>query len=546
VATTHEADFVVLGSGIGGLSGAIRAVDGGLSVLILERSELLGGVCSISGGELWVAATYLEREAGIEDSIELAEQYLDHLGAGHQDKALQLRFLHSSPEALEYYAREAGVRWQIARAPDGYHPAPGTLPVGRAIGTDPILGSELGEWQHKLHQSPGMPAGVSFDQLFEWGGFTNVAGWDWELIAQNMADDLRSLGPGLMAYFVKAALVDRSIPVLLETRAERLTVDVEGAVIGVRAVRNGEEIEVRARRGVLIATGGYDWNAEMTRAYEQIDDYHSACPPIVTGDHLTMGSEIGAQITVLPPVGLLLSIGFHIPGEEYEAQPLWRYLPFEPGTPCTILVNDAGQRFCDESHIMSIQVPIREFDPVQRRYRNQPAFIIFDQNHRDRYPLGPFMPGQDMPENVAKRSETLGGLATELGIDPAGLESTVKRFNEFAHAGVDEDFNRGSKLFSNAFMGDPNCKPNPNMGPLEKPPYYGFRVSFGGVGLNSAGLRIDEQARVVHMRGHAIPGLYATSNAASYADIGPGTQSGITNARAMTWGYIAGRHAAGA
>jgi hypothetical protein len=148
-----------------------------------------------------------------------------------------------------------------------------------------------------------------------------------------MEEDLRSFGAGLMAYFVKAAFIDRSIAVGLDTRVEHLLVDDRGAVIGVRASRGDETFEVRARRGVLLATGGYDWNPALTRAYTHLDDFHSACPPIVTGDHLTMGAEIGAEVVFLPPVGLLIALGFSVPGETYEDAPMWRYTAFEPGAP---------------------------------------------------------------------------------------------------------------------------------------------------------------------------------------------------------------------
>jgi hypothetical protein len=541
----NEVDFVVVGSGIGGLAGAIRAADGGLTVLVLERSSLLGGVSSVSFGELWVAATHLERAAGIEDSAELAAEYLDFLGAGHQDKTLQARFLQASPEALQYYEREAGVEWHLTRGPDGYYPTgPGSLERGRAVEVAPISGAELGVWADRIHASPGQPAGLSFDQLLEWGGFSNIKGWDWGLIARNMQEDLRSFGAGLMAYFVKAAFIDRSISVGLDTRVEHLLVDDSGAVNGVRASRGAEAFEVRARRGVLLATGGYDWNPALTRAYTHLDDFHSACPPIVTGDHLAMGAEIGAEIVFLPPVGLLIALGFSVPGETYEDAPVWRYTAFEPGAPHIILLNDAGERFCDEAFIMDHQVAILGFDTERRRYRNLPAFLVFDQNHRDKYPLGPYLPGQAIPESVAARADDIRGLADALGIDADGFERTVKRFNDFAAAGVDEDFGRGSKHFSNIFLGDPNCTPNPNLGPLEKPPYYGIRMTPGGVGISAAGLRFDEHARVRHMRGHAIRGLYVTGNAASHIDIGPGAQSGITNTRGMTWGYVAGTHAA--
>ena len=175
---------------------------------------------------------------------------------------------------------------------------------------------------------------------------------------------------------------------------------------------------------------------------------------------------------------------------------------------------------------------------------NIPPTLIFDQNYRDRYPLGSYMPGQELPKELVETADTPRALAQKLGIDADGLERTLARFNPRAKKGEDPDFGRGSFAWSVRLVGDMSYK-NPCVGPLDKPPYYGVRLVPVSVGINSHGLKTDVNAQVVHQRGHAIPGFYAVGNSAALRDLGGGYQSGSSNMRAITWGYIAGRHLAG-
>jgi 3-oxosteroid 1-dehydrogenase len=183
------------------------------------------------------------------------------------------------------------------------------------------------------------------------------------------------------------------------------------------------------------------------------------------------------------------------------------------------------------------------WDGRAQRFENLPAYLVFDATYREKYPIGPIPPGAPLPDGFAVRADTVRELAERLGVDPDGLETTIERFNADAAAGVDTEWGRGSWPWANWMFGDLNCKPNPNLGPLVKPPFSGFEVHSVGVGVNSAGLHIDTDARVRHVRGHAIPGLYAAGGTAAWRDIGSGYQSGIANARGMIWGYLAGRHA---
>jgi succinate dehydrogenase/fumarate reductase flavoprotein subunit len=347
----------------------------------------------------------------------------------------------------------------------------------------------------------------------------------------------------MMGWFLKAALVDRRIPAFVDTPVRSLVVE-DGKVIGVRAQREGRPFLVRARRGVVLGVGGYDMNRELACQFEAMPDWNSACPPHVEGDHLVMAGEIGAALAAVPPTDLAMFYGYNIPGEEADGKPLYRS-SWECGCPHAIWVNRAGERFCDESFYKDYQPRLRRWDGQKQTMPNLPPFLIFDQNYRDRYPLGSFMPGQPLPEELVVQADTPRALAEKLGIDADRFVATLERFNRFAAQGEDPDFGKGSRPWAVRLVGDPHYK-NPCVGPLDKPPFYGVRLVPVSVGVNSHGLKTNADAQVLHLRGRAIPGLYAVGNSAALLDVGGGYQSGSCNMRAIVWGYIAGQHAAGA
>lgn len=541
-----EVDLVAVGSGLGGLSAAIGAHDRGLRVAVLEKAPRLGGVSGFGGGEVFVPNHHKMRELGIEDSDEAGRAYFQFLSAGFADPTLQATLLANMKPAVAYMEKEAGVRWiAVEGLPDYYYSdAPGSHAGGRYLSVDLFDGKSLGEWQQKTYpMTPHVPPGALHREMYAWGGLACVTQWDFELIGQRVANDQRSFGPGMMGWFVKAAIVDRGIPAFVSTPARGLVVD-GGAVVGVRAERDGRPFFVRARRGVVLSVGGYDWNRELARQFEAMPDWNSACPPYLHGDHLVMAGEIGAAVGAVPPTDLALFYGYQIPGEESDGAPLHRS-SWECGCPHALWVNRAGQRFCDESFYKDYQPRLRHWDGQTQSMPNLPPFLIFDQNYRDRYPLGSFMPGQPLPAELVVQADSPRALAEELGIDADALERTLERFNEHARRGEDPDFGKGSRAWSIRLTGDQSY-PNPCVGPVERAPFYGVRLVPVSVGVNSHGLRTDEHGRVQHLRGGAIGGLYAVGNSAALLDMGGGYQSGTSNMRAITWGWIAGRHAAGA
>jgi 3-oxosteroid 1-dehydrogenase len=536
-------DVVSVGSGLGGLSAAILAHDGGKKAVVLEKAPKLGGICAYSGGEVFVPNNHLQAAAGVKDSDEEGMKYLRFLAAGYADEKLQVQLLSGGQEAARYFGEKAGVKWKLIKGfPDYHYPhAPGTAPTGRYLEVELFNGPDLGPWQKKTYLSPHMPNGIDHDELFAWGGFVNLVQWDFRLMGKRYKQDMRGFGPGMMGYFVKAAMIDRQIPAFVDTPVRELVVE-DGAVVGVRAQREGKDFFVRAKRGVVLATGGYDWHPDLPRYYEQLPEWFSVVQPTVEGDSMIMGGEIGAAVAAVPANNMGMFFGYNVPGEEQEGKPMWRN-SWEGGFPHAIWVNKAGKRFADESFYRDYVPKARSWDGESQTQPNFPPFFIFDSNYREKYPLGSYPPAQDLPDELVTRADTLRELAGKLGVDAEGLEATVARFNKHAAEGEDPDFGRGRYPWANMMTGDRTRK-NPNLGPVEKPPFYGLKLRATSVGINSAGLKTNADAQVFHLRGHVIPGLYAAGNAAAPLDIGAGYQSGLSNLRGMVGGYRAGKHAA--
>ena len=539
-----EVDVVAVGSGLGSITAALAAHDGGKRVVILDKAPRLGGLCAYGGGEVFVPNSRYMAKIGKQDSDEAARKYFEFLSGGFNDSELTEKLLATYREAIEYTADEAGVRWEAVDGLDDYYypDAPGSA-TGRYLAVEPFDGSQLGEWQIKTWaSSPHFPP-ASHKEMYAWGGLANITKWDYELLGQRVAEDQRTFGPGMMGYFVKAAVIDRKIEAHVGTAVRELITDDDGRVVGVRAEKDGKDFFVRGAAGVVLGVGGYDHNKKMAMMHEEAHDWNSATQPYFHGDHLVMGAEIGADTASVPTYNLAMFYGYNIPGEEHDGVPLWRS-SWECGCPHAIWVNRAGERFCDESFYKDYQPRVRQWNGRTQTQDNVPPFLIFDTNYRERYPLGSFMPGMEIPEELAVKADTARELAEKLGIDADQFEKTLAEFNEGARDGKDPKFDAGHFSWSNRLAGDPSY-PNPNVGVVEKPPFYGVKLSPVGVGINSHGLRTNTDAQVLHVRGHAIPGLYAVGISAALLDLGNGYQSGTSNMRAITWGYVAGRHLGG-
>ncbi|WP_019930189.1 FAD-dependent oxidoreductase [Nocardia sp. BMG111209] len=525
-----EYDVVCVGGGLGGLAAAVRAHDLGARVLVLERSTMIGGVAAYSGGFCWVGANHLDDGT---DTLAATEDYLDQVqGSGRPvDRAARREYLESAIEATRWFTA-AGVPFSLIRdAADLYEPCAGSTSQGRLLEVA-VPGSDLGPWRDRLRPSVYYRTGVTRDESY------HVLAGDLDarlaLAAERERDDLLTHGLGLAAGFAREALVRRGVECRLEHRVVALRHEND-RVTGVIAEGPDGPVEITATRGVLLAVGGYG-NASDAAELEDVPELIEASPPVVSGDGLTLGQSVGA--TVVRGADPFVVLGARFEGRTHPGsdEPLFSQLLENLGFPHSIVVNRDGHRFGDESYYGALIRGLRTFDSRHKRWANFPCWLVFDESFRRHYPLGPYPPGADYPADVL-RFDSLADLAAGTGIDAAGLTATVARFDDFAAAGEDTEFGRGSLPFARKAYGDPRY-PNPNLGAIATAPYYAVPLHVLGVGLCSLGLAIDPSARVLRRDGSPIAGLYATGNAAATREL-KGYVTGLANARNYTYAYRA-------
>lgn len=536
-------DVLCVGSGAGGLSAAISAAHTGAQVLVVEKDAQLGGVTGISSGQCWVGANSLAAEAGIADSWAETEQYLEHLSQGLGDAALRQVFMAEGINTIDFLRHEAGIPFKVVKNyPDYYYPAVvGSKPEGRYLEVAPFKAEQLGDWADKcIVTDYGLHYAYTSSQ--EWVDHQAGEASIWPRLEAHIAADERCAGAGLAGYMVNAAL-DRGVSFMLSSPAIELIAshgEVTGAIIDTPDGRR----RVRAKAGVLLATGGYDWNRDMVQRYEALTEFGSMCPPTVEGDHLTMAAGVGAiPYASRAPSQTPIFIGYSVPSERIYNHPSYRMLL--PGAPHSMIVNRRGQRFANDSFYPDVATKVARFDGQEEGMPNWPAWLVFDQNMLDKYGLLPFFPGQPLPEDMAVSAESLAELAAELGIDAQGLGASVSRFNQQCISGRDDDFKRGEVPWGKLMTGDPRLTGNHNMAPLTTAPFYAVKLERVVMGVTTAGLKINHHAQVINARGSAIKGLYAAGNSAAQIDMGGGYNSGIANTRGLVQGRLAALHMLG-
>jgi len=532
----REVDVVVVGSGAAGCAAALAAQEYGFEALVLEKGAFAGGGTSYSSGGIWIADNFLAREAGIADSREEALAYLRFLGAGYEVEENVRAYIDNGDEALRFFA-DRGLRFQLVRnVPDIYYGmAPGAKREGRMVEIQLFPAYELGPWREKVLVSPFTLTRATFDEAVRWGGRGSYAGWDPAIQEERRKNDIRALGAGLAAALVKA-LLDRDVPLLLEAPAKAL-IHLDGRVAGVVATIDGRDQRIRARAGVVLASGGYEGNRELIRNYEDLE-FRNMFPETITGDGLIMGAEIGATVRVIPRQ-LTIFMGYDIPARDGRPAMFRNAGTSEIPQPHSCVVNRAGRRFGDESFFQKLQHGLRSFDVRTHTRPNLPCFWIFDAQYAAKYSISG-LPIGEVPDYF-ERGATLEELAGRLGIDPDGLRAEIERFNGFVADGVDADFGRGGEPWSRNYSGDFTSK-NPNLGTIEKPPFYGIELH--PFGMSCAGLLTNAAGQVMHQRGFPIPGLYALGNCSAGIEFGVGYQAGLTLGKGMIFALLAVRHMA--
>jgi len=535
-----EVDVVVAGSGAAGMTAALTAAHLGLSALVIEKAGSFGGSTARSGGGIWAPGNSVLRAAGVADTPEQARAYLAHVAEG-VPAARREALLEYGPEMLGLVLAKTPVRFAWVPGYADYYPeAPGGLSAGRSIEPVPldgrrVLGAELARLAR-----PYLPSPVAITQAeYRWLSLgrhprgvraaVRVAGR--AARARLRGQRVLSMGQALAAG-LRAGLLASGVPVWLDTPLAGLVVD-GGRVAGVRAMRDGEPLQIRARRGVLIATGGFERDEQMRRLYQRgpIGTEWTTGAAGNTGDGIRAGEDLGAATGLMDDAWWGPSIA--LPGGPY-------FCLAERSLPGCVLVNGAGQRFVNESapYVDAVHAMYEANTPENPHI---PAWLIFDQRYRDRYVFAGLPPHRPLPRRwyaagSVVRADDLAGLAQAAGVDADGLVKTVARFNEFAAAGRDEDFGRGDSAYDR-YYGDPRLA-NPNLAPLARPPFYAVKIVPGDLGTKG-GLRTDERARVLSEDGTVIEGLFAAGNASEAVMGRSYAGAGATIGPAMTFGYIA-------
>jgi succinate dehydrogenase/fumarate reductase flavoprotein subunit len=536
----EQVDVIILGCGASGMAAALAAHEAGASVALIERFERVGGTAAISGGVIWVPNNPRQQAVGMADSREDALAYFRSLDHGDLvDEPLEA-FVDSGPDALAFLEEAGALSVSLLEGyPDYYMDRPGAKPEGgRALDHDLFALGELGDWASRIYaiEEP-KPMMLRETPL---GGGSGVVEPD--ELARRMENQERGFGQAMVARLLKACLT-RGIEPRTGIKTKRLLRD--GArIVGIEAEQNGESFELLASRGVIIATGGFEWDEDARQTFLKGPMDAPASPPTARGEGLKLAMQTGAKLGNMTQgwwaPTLVIPDNPWDSGEERAAPVL-----IERTVPHSIMVNRAGQRFCNEAaNYSALAGAFHTFDPQTYDYPNLPAWLIFDAQYVERYPIGPRLPGQPVPDWV-ERADTLAGLAEKLEIDAGALAQTVARFNENAEEGHDPDFARGASAYDH-FYGDRSREGAAvTLGAIEQGPFYAVEIRMGLLGTNG-GPRTDGKAQVLGHDGEPIAGLYGAGNAIACPTGGIYAGAGGTLGPALTFGYIAGRSAASA
>ncbi|RXG99915.1 FAD-dependent oxidoreductase [Bradyrhizobium zhanjiangense] len=558
---TYECDVLVAGSGASGMSAAITARSRGLDVLIVEKESRFGGTTARSGGWLWIPGTSLAKAYGIEETPEQARTYLRHEAGNNYDAARVDAFLSAGPEAIDFFTTKTALRFDMPLVfPDYHAEAPGGAQGGRSMVTRPFDGRELGDHIKTL----GMPLpeltvfGMMLGSGKEIIHFMRVtkslasAVYVAKRLSRHFMDVLRygrgmtlTNGNALAGRLAKSAL-DLRIPMWLSSPVRELTVE-NGAVTGAIVSREGRDVRVLARQGVVLACGGFPHDVERRRKMfphaPTGTEHYSPGPTGNTGDGLRLAESAGGHVEDrLPNAAAWVPVSLTTRKDGSKG-----VMPhfIDRAKPGVIAVMRDGRRFANEgnSYHDFVQAMVKAAKPGEEIA----AFLVCDHKTLRKYGLGcvpPFpMPlGHHLRTGYLMRGDTLEALAAKAGIDAKAFTETVKQFNATAPQGHDAAFGKGSKAY-NRYQGDALHGPNPCVAPIENGPFYAIKMVIGDLGTY-AGIVTDENARALDAEGRVIPGLYAAGNDMASIMGGNYPGAGITLGPALTFGYIAGRHLA--
>jgi len=555
----EEYDFVVLGSGAAGLTAALVAAIEGMRTLLIEKSDYIGGTTARSSGSVWTPNNSYQRAAGVTGDDQAALEYLDSLVRGRVDRVLRETFIAAGPEMLDYLEKNADVRFQMYRhAPDYRQELPGAAQGGRPLEPLPFDGRSLG----KQFDRVGWP----LPELMLFGGMMVTRGeaarllkitrfsldsflLGARLVLRYLFDRMRYkrgtrlvLGNALAGRLFKC-LLDRDVPVWFNSKTTRLIAE-DGRACGLIVRRGSSEVRVHARRGIVLAGGGFPASSELRERYfpKPVASYTAAFEGC-TGDTLRLAQEIGGTLGP-PEEDVALWFPSSIAKRKDGSTAVYPHIVLDRAKPGLVAVNSAGRRFVDEA------VSYHEFTRAMYRAHATvptiPAMLVCDSRFLWKYGLGMIRPCTPFLKTYIERgylavANSVEELARKIGVDAAGLVETVKANNQFAQTGLDTEFGRGNNSYDRG-NGDAQHHPNPCLGPIDKPPYYAVAVVPTPLGT-SLGLRTNAKSQVLDASGQPVPGLYACGNDQHSIVAGEYPGTGVQLGLGMTFAYLAVMHA---
>ena len=539
-------DVVVVGAGGAGMTAALAAAQHGLDTVLIEKSAYFGGSTARSGGGVWIPGNRALRDAGQVDAedAEEARRYLDAIVGDVVPKERRDAFLDRGPEVMDLLLDKTPVRFKWVPEYSDYLPErPGGRPRGRSVEPVPmdgrILGSELDRLHPPYAKAPANLIVTQADFRKISLGLRTLRGplTMMRVMFQRMVSTFRgrrmyAMGNAL-TISLRKGLMDAGVPVFYETPLTGLVIE-GGRVVGVRAERDGAEIVIRARRGVILGSGGFEKSDALREKYlpAPTDAGWSTAAASNTGAGIEAGVAIGAATD-------LMDDAWWGPTIPLPSGP-WFCLA-ERNLPGSIIVNSAGQRFMNEA-LPYVEATHAIYEGEATGVSHVPAWLVMDQRYRNRYLFAGLSPRQPFPGRwykfgTVRKASSLRELAAEIDVPADALEQTISRFNGFAESGVDEDFHRGESAYDR-YYADPRVKPNPSLHSIDRGPFYAVKIVPGDLGTKG-GIVTDERARALRPDGSVIEGLYAAGNCSSAVMGRTYAGPGATIGPAMTFGYLA-------
>lgn len=585
----QEVDVAVVGSGGAGLMGALTAAKEGARVLVVESRELVGGATGISAGAAWIPDHgFSTDDLKVHDDLDQARRYI--YGEGRDqilDRDMVEKFLQTGPHVARFIEQHTSFGWIPTIWPDYRSDIEGAS-VGRSLFPGPYSPAGLGEAAKYVR--PALTTGMAKNPLPFW------------LLGGIGIDDVWLAGPALVGALLEACLRN-GVDVRVEAPATRLV--IEGSEVrGIVVQAGGTDHTVRATKGVLLASGGFESSNELTETYLNAPFAVQVSPKGHDGIAVQLAKEVGADLTGMEDAWWMP--GVQLPGEELEGRPLSRVFLGERALPHSIMVNRSGKRFANEALAYDqFGAIMREVDPETGAMPNDPAWLIFDHDYWRKFGIFGVPPGGEVPDYL-HRADSLSELASKIGVDEVGLLRTVDRFNPEARRARDPEFGRGDALFDRYFgafyprlgrfspdallpgltakararvaaaigpvvsklAGRAARKSDPErmrslvvgplariirpvlkspkssvLGPIDTPPYYALEVHASALGT-VGGPRTDANGRALDTDGNVIPGLFAAGNAGGAPLKGFYGGAGGTISLGLVFGYLAGREAA--